>query len=196
MEKRQQLAAIKNYAYKIFHNDATGHDFYHMRRVARLSQEISEEEKADPFICETSAWLHDIGDKKLFTDPRKSIEEMENFLESLHMSSEEINKVKTSIRNISFSKGAIPETIEGKIVQDADRIDAIGAIGVARTFAYGGAMNQLIHHDHEVENTSIQHFYDKLLKVKGLLHTDSAKKIAMKRHIFVEEFLVQFHNEW
>lgn len=193
--KDNQIKLVKNYVKELFENDETGHDFYHMKRVAKLAKEIALDEKTDPFICELAAWLHDVGDQKLFEDPADEIEKMNDFLTTIHISEDMIKEINEIITNISFRKGNVPNSIEGKIVQDADRLDAIGAIGIARTFAYGGANGQLIHHD-ERTDTSIQHFHDKLLKLKEGIHTKKAKQIARKRHRFMELYLEQFYNEW
>ncbi|UJL48057.1 HD domain-containing protein [Virgibacillus sp. NKC19-16] len=195
MEKEKCLQAIRNYVHTLFHSDATGHDFFHMKRVARIAKEIAEQEKADLFITEVSAWLHDIGDEKLFSDSVKATKDMITFLESIGLSNAEIIEIKKAIRDVSFRKEGVPATLEGKIVQDADRIDAIGAVGIARTFAYGGAKKQLIYH-RDFHDTSIQHFYNKLLTLKDLLHTTTASEIAQERHVFMEKFLEQFYKEW
>lgn len=195
MKKDNQLKEIQEYVYNIFHHDVTGHDFYHMKRVATTAKKIAIDEGADPFLCEASAWLHDIGDRKLFTNPTESIAEMNAFLATINISNDQIIEINDIISTVSFQKGLMPDSIEGKIVQDADRLDAIGAIGIARTFQFGGANNQVIH-ESESSNTSIQHFYDKLLKVKDLIHTASAKKTAEERHAFMEQFLKHFYSEW
>ena len=193
--KDRQLSAIREYIFQLFHTDVTGHDYFHMERVANMAKEIATLENANPFICEAAAWLHDVGDKKLFSNPDKAIEEMHLFLKSISMTNTQLNELDTIIHSISFSKGRLPETLEGKIVQDADRLDAIGAIGIARTFAFGGANQQLIYHP-ENTSTSIQHFHDKLLKLKDLMHTETAKTIAADRHQIMENFLKQFSKEW
>ncbi|GGB33076.1 HD domain-containing protein [Virgibacillus dakarensis] len=196
MEKGEQLLKIQNYCLPLFQDDATGHDFFHMKRVARMARLIAKEENADTFICEAAAWLHDVGDHKLFADPEKALKETDLFLQSIDITDEWLKQIKTAMKDVSFSKGQIPETIEGKIVQDADRLDAIGAIGIARTFAYGGVRGQLIYHDTNRDKTSIQHFYDKLLKLKAGMHTKTAKRIAAERHLFMEEYLARFFKEW
>lgn len=195
MEKDKQLEEIQKYVHTIFELDTTGHDFEHMKRVAGIARKIAIDVGIDPFLCEAAAWLHDIGDRKLFPEPKGALAEMNEFLTSIHFTSQEIDEINQIITTVSFKKGLAPASIEGKIVQDADRIDALGAIGIARTFQYGGANNQLIYQKGS-NNTSIAHFYDKLLKIKDLMHTDYAKKIAKERHIFMEKFLEQFYKEW
>lgn len=191
-----KMNAIQNYVYTIFQDDTTGHDFFHMQRVARLAITIAEHEEANVFICHVAGWVHDIGDKKLFSNGNKALEDLRSFLQSLDVTNSEIDSIFTAIHDVSFSKGNVPSTMEGKIVQDADRLDALGAIGIARTFAYGGSVGQLIHHDTVKENTSVQHFYDKLLKLKDKMNTNYAKQLADKRHRFMETYLSQFLHEW
>src|SRR5699024_2674899 len=133
-----KLHAIQQYVQKLFAHDSTGHDFFHMRRVAQLAKQIALEEGADPVICEAAGWLHDVGDQKLFKQPQASLRKLDSFFKSIAFSDNEIKTIKIAMQDVSFSKGKIPKTLEGKVVQDADRLDAIGAIGIARTFAYGG----------------------------------------------------------
>ncbi|PAV29453.1 metal-dependent phosphohydrolase [Virgibacillus profundi] len=195
MGKEIILKKIEEYVFNYFHNDSSGHDFYHMKRVAELAKTIAVKENADTFICVAAAWVHDIGDSKLFSNPIQAIKEMNTYLESIHLSRTEIIQINDAIKAVSFSKGDVPNTFEGKIVQDADRIDAIGAVGIARTFAYGGTKGQPIYHP-DITKNSIQHFYDKLLKLKDLMNTASAKEMAEERHRFMEIFLDQFNKEW
>jgi uncharacterized protein len=196
MIQLDQLKAVREYCHHLFHQDASGHDFFHLSRVARIAGEIAEEEGADSFICIVGAWLHDVGDYKLFSDTEKALSDMDQFLDSIGLTNKQILAIHEAIENVSFSKGNIPETLEGKIIQDADRIDAIGAIGIARTFAYGGASGNLMYHDTAKAGTSVQHFYDKILRLKDLLHTSAAKRLAQSRHQFVEDYLEQFFKEW
>lgn len=196
MDQYTQLKNIKQYVKTLFHSDATGHDFYHMQRVANMAKKLALSENKNPFICEVAGWIHDIGDEKLFVNPEKALTEMNEFLLSLVISNEELLQIQIASKDVSFSQGRIPTTLEGKIVQDADRLDALGAIGIARTFAYGGAKGQLIHHHTVKEGTSIQHFYDKLLMLKDQMHTDTAKNIAEERHRFMQAFVTQFFEEW
>ncbi|QKY69170.1 HD domain-containing protein [Lentibacillus sp. CBA3610] len=198
MDQVNQLDAIRDYVYTVFNNDSTGHDFFHMERVALMARHIAKEEQGDPFICEAAGWVHDIGDRKLFSGPQQAISDLYKFLQSIGCSNEDINRISTAAEDVSFSKGKIPSVLEGKIIQDADRLDAIGAIGIARTFAYGGASGQLIWYNEEElqQQTSIQHFYDKLLHLKDSMNTDTAKQIADQRHQFMETYLKQFFWEW
>lgn len=196
MERQVQLQAITEYAEHIFQSDTTGHDYAHMKRVARTARQIAEEEGADVFLCEAAGLLHDVGDHKLFSDTEAVHRKMADFLHSIGLAKKEVTDILSIINGVSFSKGVKrPELLEGRIVQDADRLDAIGAIGIARTFAYGGSKNRPMHAEGD-DQTSIQHFYDKLLKLKDLMHTEAARGIAEERHAFMEAFLVQFYKEW
>ncbi|MFC2948347.1 HD domain-containing protein [Virgibacillus sediminis] len=195
MDETKILKELSNYIFHLFRDDPTGHDFFHMKRVAATARKIAEHEGADPFIAEAAGWIHDAGDDKLFKDPQQASEKAFIFLHSLGIPSKTIEDIEKAYKDTSYRKGLIPSSLEGKIVQDADRIDAIGAVGIARTFAYGGANGQLIYHEGEKAN-SVQHFYDKLLHLKDTLHTETAKKIAFERHEFLEKFLEQFHLEW
>ncbi|WP_349774622.1 HD domain-containing protein [Virgibacillus sp. LDC-1] len=196
MNEQDQLIAIKQYVKHLFSKDASGHDFYHLQRVATLACTIATTEKANSVICEMAAWLHDVGDHKLFKKPQAAIQEMNHFLVSLNLSSDEIDQINHTLAHISFSSGKTPATLEGKIVQDADRLDAIGAIGIARTFAYGGAKGQPMYDPTGKENNSIQHFHDKLFHLKSHMHTATAKTLAEERHHFMETFMEQFLHEW
>lgn len=197
MNSEQQRLNIRQYIAKKFNNDVTGHDFFHMERVANMAKSLAALEKADTFICEISGWVHDIGDHKLFSNPSGEIKKMNALFHAIDLNDEQIKDINKAIQDVSFSGGhKPPETLEGKIVQDADRLDAIGAIGIARTFAYGGANHQLIYHPRQNEGTSIQHFYDKLLLLKDRMNTDSARKVAENRHRILIHFLEQFHDEW
>lgn len=195
MEDGAQIKAVQDYVQSVFESDVSGHDFHHLKRVAHLAKTIAIQENANVFITEIAALLHDSGDGKLFADPDESLRAMDDFLYSVGLTRGNIQLLQEIIKNISFRKGTIPVSLEGKIVQDADRLDAIGAIGIARTFAYGGANGQPIYHPQNVQ-TSIQHFYDKLLKLKDTMHTTEAKKLAEKRHTFLQNYLEQFWEEW
>ncbi|MGB6083930.1 HD domain-containing protein [Moheibacter sp.] len=196
MNKQEILIAAGNYIKKGFTGETTGHDFYHIERVVKTARKIASEENADLFLVELAAWLHDVGDYKLHDGMDKSEELISEFLFELNLPKETISKIIKIVSQVSFSKGNAPTSLEAKIVQDADRLDALGAIGLARTFAYGGSKQREIYNPEIPEETSIQHFYDKLLKLKDLMNTNSAKKIAEERHQFLEEFLERFYEEW
>jgi len=190
-----------------------GHDWFHIERVWKLSKKIAENEKVDSEVLELGALLHDIADPKFHDgDETLALKISRDFLESQDVSEEIIGKVLFIIQNISFkNRGEAPENLplELKIVQDADRLDAIGAIGIARTFNFGGFKNNLMFHPEippklsmtkeeykKNEGTTINHFYEKLLLLKDLMNTETAKKIASERHDFMLKFLKEFSKEW
>lgn len=196
MNELEILEKTQEFIQNQFFAETTGHDYYHIERVVKMAKRIAEEEKADLFLVELSAWLHDVGDYKLHGGIDKSEEMISEFLNELNVSTEIISKTNEIVSQVSFSKANTPTTLEAKIVQDADRLDAIGAIGLARTFAYGGSKQREIYNPENPEETSIQHFYDKLLKLKDLMNTHAARSIAEERHRFIEEFLERFYAEW
>ena len=190
-----------------------GHDWFHIERVWKLSKKIAETEGGNLEVIELSALLHDIADTKFHNgNETLALEISRNFLESEMVSEEIILQVLFIIKNISFkNRGELPDNLplELEIVQDADRLDAIGAIGIARTFNFGGFKNNLMYHPEIKPNlgmnkeeykksngTTINHFYEKLLLLKNLMNTETAKKIASERHDFMLKFLDEFYKEW
>lgn len=197
MENKEILIKAQEYIKETFLKEGTGHDYYHIERVVINARKILQTELADNFIVELAAWLHDLGDHKLHNGVDKSEELISAFLKSLAVEQSIIDRVIEIVSQVSFSKGNKPSSIEAEIVQDADRLDAIGAIGIARCFTYGGSKNRILYSpdEKEKENSSIQHFYDKLFKLKDLMNTGSAKLIAVKRHSFMEEYIAEFYRE-
>jgi len=196
MNKEGILKRTKEFIVKEFSGEGTGHDYYHIERVVKVAKKLAEEENADVFMVELAAWLHDLGDYKLNDGVNRSAELISGFLLLENVEAEIIHKVIEIVSQVSFSKGNKPTSLEAMIVQDADRLDALGAIGIARCFAYGGKKGNEIYNPEHPEETSIQHFYDKLLKLKDMMNTSAAKKIAEERHQFLENFLQQFYAEW
>jgi uncharacterized protein len=200
------------FVHKELGDDATGHDWFHVDRVRRNALHICKEEKAgEAFIIEMAALLHDISDEKLNESIEKGEKKLATFLETIPLTDHDRNHIKQIIATISYKGGQITDlsTIEAKIVQDADRLDAIGAIGIARAFAYGGKKGQSIYDPtikirdemsleeyRKGKSTSIHHFYEKLLKLKDLLNTESAREMAESRQKMMETFLEQFYQEW
>lgn len=192
-------------------NESSGHDWYHIYRVKKLAENIAEQEGADHFICVMAALLHDIADEKIAGTEEKGLEEVRLWLESIDVENHYIEQIISIISTMSFKGGnqSVMQTLEGKVVQDADRLDAIGAIGIGRTFAYSGAKGQLMY-DPQIpvrkkmtkdqyrneKSTAVNHFYEKLLKLKDTMNTASAKMLADERHAFLESFLEQFFGEW
>ncbi|WP_181348373.1 HD domain-containing protein [Thalassobacillus sp. CUG 92003] len=197
MATNEGMLAIKHYVAQMLADDPTGHDYEHMKRVAAVASQLAEKEGADELIAEMAGWLHDVADSKLTDDPQAATRELIRFLTDIGVPKLTIEQIIQAIEDVSFSKGNVPTTLEGKIVQDADRLDAIGAVGIARTFAFGGAHGQLIHTDtKDGRATSIQHVYNKLVKVASLMNTAAAKREANKRHHVLIDFLEHFHEEW
>lgn len=190
------LDAVQQYICDQFSREGTGHDYFHIERVVKTALRIARQEQADLFLVELAAWLHDVGDHKLNNGVDRSEEQITALLQQLGAAPELITCVIEIVSQVSFSKGKSAESLEAKIVQDADRLDAIGAIGLARVFAYGGSRHREIWNPEAPESTSIQHFHDKLLKLKGLMHTAPAKAIADGRHQYLEDFLKRFRAEW
>lgn len=198
---------------KTLHNAEAGHDWYHINRVYCLALKIATHYDCDLEIVSYAALLHDIADSKFHNGNEDIGPQMAcDFLESQNFAPEKINQVSHIIRCISYknSFGTVAEkSIELQIVQDADRLDALGAIGIARTFQYGGYTNQLIFNPEipyqTIENktdylknktSSIHHFYEKLLLLKNKMNTDYGRILAEKKHQFLLDFLDQFHQEW
>jgi len=191
----------------------SGHDWFHIERVWKLSLKIQEKEGGDKLIIELAALLHDIADPKFHNGDETLASKIVNeFLTEQKVDPETIEKVLFIIENMSFkNRNDAPENLplELKIVQDADRLDAIGAIGIARTFNFGGYKNNLMYHpdiqpklnqtkeEYKKSNgTTINHFYEKLLLLKDLLNTKTAIEIAEHRHQLMLDFLDEFYKEW
>lgn len=202
--------AIK-YVEDYFKNDFSGHDFYHTIRVFNLAKEIAKVENGDTEIIELSALLHDVDDYKIVGEQEELFKNAKEFLRNNNYPEDKIEKICHIISQVSFKGNdtKTPDSLEGKIVQDADRLDAIGAMGISRTFAYGESKNRAMHipnqeykenmnskEYYDNKGTSINHFYEKLLKLKDLMNTETAKKKAEHRHKYMEEFLKEFYDEW
>lgn len=213
MTQKEIIQLLSTEVRERFKNEWTGHDWWHIYRVWKLATKIAEKEAANLFIVELAALLHDIADWK-FNNGDESAGgcEARKTLERFAIDTSIINEVVDIVNTISY-KGAGVETkmksIEGEIVQDADRLDAIGAIGIARTFAYGGSKGRpmydpkikpVLHHSFEAYKTSnaptINHFHEKLLLLKYRMNTKTGNLMAHDRHLFMENFLAQFHKEW
>ena len=212
MEKEKIIWETEAYIRTVFQKEGSGHDWWHIHRVRQLAALIAKNEDTDWFLVDMVALLHDLDDWKLTKDQHAKNGKTCVWLENLRIDEVLAQKIIDAIDQVSY-KGAGVETkatsIESKIVQDADRLDAIGAIGVARTFAYGGHKNRLIYDpnippgEHQsfeeykkAEGPTINHFYEKLLLLKDRMNTDTAKKLAEERHHFMLHFLDQFYNEW
>lgn len=202
-----------NFVKKQLEHAESGHNWFHMERVYNNALLIAKEETCNLEVVQLAALLHDIADSK-FHDGDETVgpKVARDFLTSENVSEETINHVVKIIENISFKGGNFEKKFTSKeleIVQDADRLDAIGAVGIARTFNYGGFKNREIYNPEILPNLNmskeeyknstaptINHFYEKLLLLKDKMNTESGKKIAQQRHAFMETFLEQFYNEW
>lgn len=198
---------------KTLEDAEAGHDWWHIQRVWNITRLILKTEKADPLVCELGALLHDIADHKFHGgDETKGAEITRSFLQKKNLDPQRVAAVTDLVLNISF-KGGITQkkekSAELQVVQDADRLDAIGAIGIARAFQYGGHKNRKLY-DPDIplrkynsvqeyiksDAPTINHFYEKLLLLKDLMNTETGKKLAEERHAFMLEFLERFFKEW
>ena len=183
------IPATIAYIQDLFRGNSGGHDAAHSLRVYRTALLIAEsEEGCDMEIVALAALLHDTDDHKLFHTENNA--NARSFLNAQKVAPEKIERICEAINAVSFSqnRGRRPETLEGRIVQDADRLDALGAIGVARTFAYGGEHGRSL-------DESVAHFHEKLLLLKDELNTETARKLAEPRHTFLERFLEEYERE-
>lgn len=213
MNKKEIIEKTKQFVKKKFETEGSGHDWWHIYRVWRNARHIGRHEKVDLFVVELGALLHDIADFKFHNgDLTVGPKAARTWLAELKVPQEIIDQVAHIVEHVSF-KGSGTKSLmksqEGKVVQDADRLDAIGAIGIARVFAFGGNQNRAIHlpdikakknmsfaEYKKTESTSINHFYEKLLLLKDLMNTKTGKKLAQERHDYMIKFLEQFLNEW
>lgn len=182
------ISAAIEYIGRLFEGNSGGHDYEHSMRVFRVAMRIAEEEKCDREVVALAALLHDADDHKLFNT--KDNANARAFMESQGVPDGIQDRVCEAIDSVSFSKNGLskPGTIEGMIVQDADRLDAIGAVGIARTFAFGGEHGRSL-------DSSIDHFHEKLLRLKDGMNTETARKMAEERHAFMVAFLDQYKKE-
>lgn len=188
--------------------EGSGHDWHHIERVWKQASILAEMEKADNYVVQLAALVHDLADDKVVESEKEGLERIQYFLEGEGVSEKVVEHVLEIVQSMSFSKGKTMRTLEGKVVQDADRLDAIGAIGIARAFTYAGSKGRPIFDptfevreemtQEEYRNgdsSTIHHFYEKLLKLKDLMNTEAAIQLAEERHSFMEEFLDQFYQE-
>ncbi|MEM1557030.1 MAG: HD domain-containing protein [Thermoproteota archaeon] len=182
-----------------YYTSDPGHDWLHAERVYRMCMKIMEKEGGDPEVLTAAALLHDIGVsyelEKGMDHSEKSAEIAGEILYEIGFPRDKIIRVQEAIRQHRFRNGIKATTLEAKILQDADRLDAIGAIGIARTFSHGGNRKIPIYSEEENVASTLKHFYDKLLKIRDLLNTETAKGIAKERHEFMEVFLSRLLKE-
>ena len=191
------IEKAKEYARQIFAGDGSGHDFDHTLRVYHMAVRIAGEEGADVEMVALAALLHDVDDHKLSPETCEHKDRAVAFLKSQGVSEQKIHRIVEIISQISFSAGnGRPSTLEGMCVQDADRLDAIGAIGIGRAFAFGGSRGRRMHDPDGADKTAtVEHFYDKLFKLKDLMTTPTGKRLAQQRDEFMHSFLEQFYAE-
>lgn len=213
MNKQQIIANTKDFVQQTLENAEGGHDWFHILRVWNNAKLIAKTENVNLFIVELGALLHDIADSKFHNgDETIGPKIAREFLLSQQVDEYTISHIENIIKNISFKGGNFEQQFlseELKVLQDADRLDAIGAIGIARAFNYGGFKNRALFNPEIKPNLNqtkeeykhsaaptINHFYEKLLLLKDRMNTNTGKKLAEKRHTFMEDFLEQFYNEW
>ena len=200
-----------NYVKDIFKNEYSGHDYFHTLRVYNLAKTIANKEGANSHIVELAALLHDVDDVKLSPLTAKNKDNARKFLLENNVKQNDIELICNIIDEVSFkgTDSVTPNTLESKCVQDADRLDAIGAIGIARAFAYGGNHNRVMYDPNDLPNlcmneeeyrnhvsTTVNHFYEKLFILKDMMNTDTAKSMAVERHNYMVNYIDRFMNEW
>ncbi|MDV7186302.1 HD domain-containing protein [Lutibacter sp. TH_r2] len=213
MDKNQIITNTEAFVKQTLKNAEGGHDWFHILRVWNNAKLISKNEQVDTFIVELGALLHDIADSKFYNgDETVGPKVARMFLQKQGVSEDIIIHIENIITNISFKGGNFKQTFtspELDVLQDADRLDAIGAIGIARCFNYGGFKNRPLYNPEippnlnmtkeeykKSEAPTINHFYEKLLLLKDKMNTKTGQQIAADRHIYMETFLQQFYNEW
>lgn len=205
------ISATIEYVKEVFATDFSGHDFFHTMRVYQMATKIAMEEKADLQIVQLAALLHDVDDRKLSPETCENKDRAVAYMRSKGLSEDTITRVKDIIGEVSFvgTDSVVPKTLEGKCVQDADRLDALGAMGIARAFAYGGNHNRVMY-DPEIPpalnmgkeeyqnhvSTTVNHFYEKLFLLKDMMNTGCAKRIAGHREQYMKEYIDEFLAEW
>lgn len=214
MNKQALINKLKLNLRAQFEKDSSGHDWWHIQRVFNNATTIAKREKgADLFIVQLGALLHDIADYKFHAgDDKIGGKVAARWLEQMDTDDLTIQKVVHIVDNVSFKGLGVEskmKSLEGKIVQDADRLDAIGALGIARAFAYGGHEGRIIYNPEakaKIHNSfsaykkrsssTVHHFYEKLLSLKDLMNTKTGKRMALQRHKFLELYLKEFYAEW
>lgn len=213
MNQAKILAAISAEVFELMKSDTTGHDWWHAVRVKRMAGYLAKKENANQFICEAAGLLHDIGDWKFTSDGiDHSVEMASEILQKLNVDTITLEQITDCIDGVSYKGSEVitnAARIEGKVVQDADRLDAMGAIGIARTFAYGGSKGRKMY-DPEIkpaahicfgdykkrQSPTLNHFFEKLLLLKDRFQTASGQEIARIRHERLQIFVNQFLEEW
>ena len=199
------------YIKSVFATDFSGHDFFHTMRVYKMATNLARQENADLQIVQLAALLHDVDDRKLSPETCENKDRAVAYMREQGLPEETVSLIKEIIGEVSFAgkDSVVPKTLEGKCVQDADRLDALGAVGIARAFAYGGNHNRVMY-DPEIKpalnmskeeyqnhiSTTVNHFYEKLFLLKDMINTRSAKAIAEHREQYMKEYINEFMDEW
>lgn len=211
MEKSfgKKIDLVNKFVCEELKNDYSGHDISHINRVVNNAYKILKKEKGNILIVITSCYLHDCIDEKLFANPSTQISKIRDLLNNIGYKNDEIEEIIYIIEHVSFSKGNIEmvDNINLKIVRDADRLDALGAIGIIRCIEYGNSRNRKFYDEtnikniknktsfNKISNTSLSHFYEKLLLLEKYMLTSMGKKMAKKRTKFLKKFLLEFYKE-
>lgn len=208
MNNKEVLHITESFVKNVHKDESSGHDYSHIVRVRKTAVEIAEKEGADLFIVEMAALLHDTVDEKLF-DTIAAWERLNKFYEEIQLPIEHRQAINHILKYMSFNGGKNEgklESLEGKVVQDADRLDALGAIGIARTFMFAGKFGEAMYDpnipvrddlsDYRTPSTAINHFYEKLFKLIDLMNTETAKTMAEERNAYMKTFIEQFKKEW
>ncbi|MEO6536149.1 MAG: HD domain-containing protein [Candidatus Paceibacterota bacterium] len=213
MTQNLVIKAAEKFVKKALDGEGTGHDWWHIERVRNNAKLICKTEKADKFIVDLTLLLHDVGDRKVIHAKEDDYSIAENFLKKQKVPANTIDEIMFIIKNMSFSKSLNTKRdsapMEFYIVQDADRLDAVGAIGIARAFAYGGSKGRPLYDPTKkaqnikttkgyqaLNSSSLHHFEEKLFLLKNLMNTRTAKKIAADRHAYMKNYVKQFLLEW
>jgi len=200
MDRADLVRETETFVRECQKNESSGHDWHHTDRVRRMALRIADVEGANRMIVELAALLHDIADHKFHGgDTTVGPQIARDFLISRTTDPDTVNAVCRIVEHLSFKNADTPnliETLEGRVVQDADRLDAIGAIGIARCFAYGGHRKRPMYDPVAVPESSVGHFYDKLLLLKDRMNTETGRRFAERRHQFLENYVAAFLSEW
>ncbi len=211
MTNDNTIMQAREYVRDRLYGEGSGHDWWHIHRVTEMAERIASYEQADPFVCTLAALFHDLADEKVVGSSETGLREIHDWLHNHGVNEIDRDHILSIISTMSFrgGHGEPMKTLEGKVVQDADRLDAIGAIGIARTFAYAGSKGHILY-DPDIPprssmtaeqyrkdtNTAVNHFYEKLLKLRDRMNTDYGKQLAASRHASMESFLERFYLEW
>lgn len=215
MNKRFIINKTAKFVKMRLSGEGTGHDWFHVERVWKYAKLIGKAEKSYLFVVELAALLHDIADWKFYNnDDSIGPKVAAVWLKKINVDEKTIDQVRYIVQNVSYKGGSNKhkmQTVEGMVVQDADRLDALGAIGIARAFAFGGYKQRPMY-DPSIKpkvyrtfkelkkskhvHTSVNHFYEKLLLIKDQMNTNFGRKMAAKRHVYMQRYLEQFFKEW